>query len=364
MEVSELAPLADDQVSIFIDGGAMGGIANPISPLVLRKAEICALLFVGIISHLGCDIAVFIQNGDAPLEFGKDSVIASNLNSGRHAQVPLNHFDEIAIEVPIFDPVIVPVAHQQQWLALASVQPDAMAGFKFPVFLTRTAEGLYEFAVLIVLEHVIGTITIRHEDRAIRSDSYGAGIESFFVFINPSFFWVFDGPFGVAIHGQLHNLVIGRARAVDIFFALLFANFQAVNPRRPEGANEFALGRENDNPAWGIRGDVNVSGFVDYRAPMAGAKLLPIGLFIKKIRFNFVFDLCRAAKGAGESEKKNVGKAVHSFDKFADNLWICREIQTNSTELRFKTPTVEPRRREVGAQGEFKKTGFLSEKFM
>ena len=133
----------------------MRRVADSFTPLIGRQPEIRALFFVWIITDLSDDLVVFIEQSNPALEFGEERIIPSNVNSGRHTQIFLDHFHEIAIKVPIFDPVVVSVANQQERFALAGIQRNAMACIEFAFFLSWTPESFYEIPILIKLQDVI-----------------------------------------------------------------------------------------------------------------------------------------------------------------------------------------------------------------
>ena len=59
-----------------------------------------------------------------------------------------------------------------------------MTGLELSFRLARPAKGLHELAVLVELEHIVRPVTIGDEDRSIRRDGDGAGVESLLVFID------------------------------------------------------------------------------------------------------------------------------------------------------------------------------------
>src|SRR5205807_515195 len=119
---------------------------------------------------------------DSPLQLRNDGIIAADMHGGGQPQVFLDNFHEIAIEVPVFNAIVIAVANQQERLALASIQPNAVTSLELPFRLSRSAKGLHEFAVLIELEPVIRAVAVGDENRTIRSDSDSAGFKSLRVF--------------------------------------------------------------------------------------------------------------------------------------------------------------------------------------
>ena len=98
---------------------------------------------------------MFVQESDASLEFRKKGVVAADMDGGGHAEIFLNDFHEIAVEVPVFDAIVVAIANQEEGFASASVQADAVAGLEFSFGFTGTAESFYKFAIFIEFEDVI-----------------------------------------------------------------------------------------------------------------------------------------------------------------------------------------------------------------
>ena len=137
VEVAEGAPLGDDEVVVFVNGGAVGGVADADFPIIGFQAVIAALFCDGIVADLGDDIAVLIEESDAALEFGDDGVFAADVDGGGHAEILLDDFDEVAVEVPIFDAVIVAVADEEEGFFAASIEGDAVAGVEFAFLLCR-----------------------------------------------------------------------------------------------------------------------------------------------------------------------------------------------------------------------------------
>src|SRR5205823_2726461 len=99
--------------------------------LVGGKSEIGSLLFIRIITELRGDPTLLIQDRDAALQLGKHGVIASDMNRCRHAKILLNDLDEISLQIPVLDTVIVAIANQQQGLALTVIQRNSMTGIEF-----------------------------------------------------------------------------------------------------------------------------------------------------------------------------------------------------------------------------------------
>src|SRR5262249_55714227 len=139
MKMSESAPLGDQDVALLVQGRAMGGIADALLPLFWRKAEVGALFLVRIVTELGDDLAVLVQDSDPPLQLRDDGVIASDVHGGGHAQTFLDDFHEMALEIPVFDPIVVPVANEQERLVLASVQGYAVTGLELSLLFSGPA---------------------------------------------------------------------------------------------------------------------------------------------------------------------------------------------------------------------------------
>ena len=284
VEVTKLAPLGHDEVAVLVNRSAVRGVADAVLPLVLRQAEVGALFLIGIVADLRGDVAVLVQHGDAALQLREHGVVAADMHGGGHPQVFLDDFHEIAVEVPVFHAIVVAVANEQQRLALARVQRDAVTGLELSFLLARPAKGFHELAVLVELEHVVRAVAVGDENRAIGSDGDGAGIESLRVLVDARLLRKLNRPLLFAVELELDDLVIGRARGVDVFHAVLLADLQPVNARRADGAQEFALGRKDHDAALGVGGDVNIARLVDHHAAVAGAECLFAGLLLEEIR--------------------------------------------------------------------------------
>ena len=63
-------------------------------------------------------------------------------------------------------------------------------------------------------------------------------------------------PHLLAVELELDDLVIGVARGIDVFHAVLLAQFQTVNARRADGAQEFAGRRKDHDAALGVGADL------------------------------------------------------------------------------------------------------------
>ena len=164
VEMTELAPLRHDQVAIFIHASSVGRVADAVLPLVGRQAEVGALFFVGVVAHLGGDATIFIEDGDTTLKFGKDGVFAAELDSRGHTEILLNYSDEVAIEVPMFNAVVVAVANEQQRFRSTGIETNSMAGFKLSFRLARAAKRFDELPIFVELQHVVRTVAIGDED--------------------------------------------------------------------------------------------------------------------------------------------------------------------------------------------------------
>ncbi|MDB6039684.1 MAG: hypothetical protein JWM99_3525 [Verrucomicrobiales bacterium] len=300
VEVAKLAPFADDQITLFIDGGAVRGVADAIFPLVLGQTKVCTLLLVRIIAYLRYDVTGLVQNGGSTLKFGKNRVIAANINCGGHAKIFLDHFYEIAVQIPIFDSVIVSVADEEQGFSQASVQGDSVACFEFAFRFARAAERFYKLAIFVEFKHVIGAISIGHENRSVWTDRNRAGIKSLFVFIDASFGRIMNRPLGIALKIDLHHFVVRRAGAINVFHSLFLAQFQTVNASGAECAQIFAVRGKYHDTAFGIGGDVNVSRLIDNRPAVARPQLLIIWLFLKEMGGNGVVEIFGEAHRRGK----------------------------------------------------------------
>src|SRR5438552_4429002 len=297
VEVTKLTPLRHDEVAVFVNRSAVRRVADAVLPLVLWQAEVGALVGNGIVADLGDDITVLVQNGDPALQLGKHGVIAADMHGGGHPQVFLDDFHKVAVEVPVFHAIVVAVANQQQRLALARVQPNAVTGLELSFRLARPAKGFHELAVLVELEHVVRPVAIGDEDRAVGRDGDGTGLESVLVFINACLLRKANRPYLLAVELELHHLVIGVARAVKVFHPILLAHFQAMNARRSDGAEELASGRKNHDAALGVGADVNISRPVNHHAAVTRAKRLVVGILLKELGRDRVLQLGGKIRG-------------------------------------------------------------------
>src|SRR5262245_47671461 len=100
----------------------------------------------------------------------------------------------MSIQIPVFDTVIVAITDEQQWLTLPSVQRNPVTGFEFSFFLTRAAEGFHKLAVFVELQHIIGSVTVSHEDGTIRPDRQRARTKSASVLVDSCFLRILNGP--------------------------------------------------------------------------------------------------------------------------------------------------------------------------
>jgi hypothetical protein len=77
-----------------------------------------------------------------------------------------------------------------------------------------------------------------------------------------------------------------------------------------EGADEFAFGRELDDAAGSVRGNVNIAGFVYDGAAVAGAELGAAGIVVEEIRD---FDVIKSfGAGGGDGEGEEAKQKTHS----------------------------------------------------
>ena len=283
VKASKLAPFRHDQIAVLINRSAVRRVADAFFPLIGRQSKIGSLFLIGIVAELGGDPPLLIQNGYPALQLGKDGVIAADMHGCGHPEVLLNHLHEIPLKIPILDAIVIAIANQQQRLALPHIERNSVTGVEFSLFGTGPTKSLHELAVFIELEHIVRAVPVSDEDRTIWRDSDSARLKAVGVFINARLFGILDGPFPLAIELQLHDLMILGSRGINVFDAALLAEFQAMNPGRADGAQELALRGENYEPALGICADVNISGFVNDSATVAGTELLAAGFFLEKI---------------------------------------------------------------------------------
>ena len=90
----------------------MRRVTDAFRPLVRGQAEVGPLFLIGIVTHLGNDVAGLVQNRDSPLQLGKDRVIAPDVHRGRHPQILLNDFYEVTVEIPVLHPIVIAVANE------------------------------------------------------------------------------------------------------------------------------------------------------------------------------------------------------------------------------------------------------------
>ena len=104
---------------------------------------------------MGDDGSGFVEHSHAALEFGDHGVVAANVDGSGHPQVSLEDFDEIPVEVPMFDAVVVAVADKEQRLFTTRIERDAVAGFEKARRWARSAERLHKFAVFVEFEDAV-----------------------------------------------------------------------------------------------------------------------------------------------------------------------------------------------------------------
>ena len=86
------------------------------------------------------------------------------MDGGGEAEIFLDDFDEVAVEVPIFHAIIVAIADEEEGLVLTGIEGDAVAGFEFAFGFTGATESLYEFAVFIEFEDIVRAVTVGNEN--------------------------------------------------------------------------------------------------------------------------------------------------------------------------------------------------------
>ena len=314
MKTAELGPLGDDDVAVLIDGAAVGRVDDAGFPFGLGKAVVGAVFFVNLVAELSGDVAGFVQEGDAALEFGKERVIATDVDGRGHAEVFLDDADEVAFEVPMFDAIVVAIANEE--ILVARIVGDAVAGFEFPFGFARAAEGFHEFTVFVELEDVVGPVTIGDEDGAICGDGDGAGVETVGVFKKAGFLWVVESPDVFAGEGELDDFVGGRPSGVNEFRAVFVADFESVNVAGADSALKLASGVVDENAARRIGGDVNVAGFVDGGATVAGADGLAAGSCFEMVgdvvELEFVFGRGEGEGGEEGADNRNERTWCHA----------------------------------------------------
>jgi len=300
VEATELRPFGDDDVAVFVEGATVGGIDDAFFPFGGGKAVVGAVFFVGLVAELGGDVAGFVEKGDTALEFGEEGVVAADVDSGGHAKVFLNDADEFAVEVPVFDAVVVSVADEE--VVVARIVGDAVAGFELPFGFARATKGFHEFTVLIEFQDVVGAVTIGHKDGAIGRHGDGARVEAFGVFENVGFCRVFQGPHRRAIEVEFLDMMLGWAGGVDVFGAVFVADLKGVDVAGADRAKEFA-GRTKDNDASRRIGcDIDVAGLVDGSAAEASAERGAAGSLLEEV--GDVFEIYRRLGGGERRDER------------------------------------------------------------
>ena len=110
--------------------------------------------------------------------------------------------------------------HEEAFVDSGSVHGNAVTSLELSLLLAGSAEGLYEFALFIELQHIIRPVAVGDENRTIGRDGDGARLESIRVFVDPGLFRKVNRPLLSAIEPELDDLVIGMARTVKVFHAV------------------------------------------------------------------------------------------------------------------------------------------------
>ena len=121
---------------------------------VLRKSEIQEGMIL--VSAMHITAGVWVNDAE-------DGLIA-DMDGGGHAQIFLNHFHKVAVEVPVFNAVVIAIADEQERFALAGIEGDAVAGVEFSFFGSGSAKRFHEFAIFVELQDVVRAIAIGHKD--------------------------------------------------------------------------------------------------------------------------------------------------------------------------------------------------------
>jgi hypothetical protein len=270
------------------------------------------VLGIRVVGDLGDDVAVGVEHADPALQFGDDGMGAADVDGGGHAERLLQDLDEVALEVPVLDAVVVAVADEEQGPGLAGVERDAVAGVELALRGALAAEGLHEMPLRVKLQHVIGAVAVRNEEGTVRRHRHRAGIEPVGVLVEPGLLRPAEHPVRFAGEAELHDFMPRGPGRVDVFHALLLANLERVDMGGPEGTLVFAVGGENHDAALGVGGDVDVACAVDDHAAMAGPELLGPGLGLEVIVLAGVLEGggVRAGEGGSQGEQEG-GKAFH-----------------------------------------------------
>src|SRR6267378_1198190 len=117
-----------------------------------------------------------------------------------------------------------------------------MTRVELSFFRSGSPKGFHKLSTAVELEHVVRSITVGNENRAVWPDCYRAWLESVRIFVDVvRLFRKPDGPLALAIELELDHLVIGWPRRVDIFPAAFITQFQSMNAGRPHQAEELSL---------------------------------------------------------------------------------------------------------------------------
>src|SRR5689334_7221097 len=80
MQMTELAPLRDDQVAVLVERAAVRGVADAVLPLVRLEAKVGALARYRVVPNLRDDVAFLVQNSPTDLQRGQQRVVATDMN--------------------------------------------------------------------------------------------------------------------------------------------------------------------------------------------------------------------------------------------------------------------------------------------
>ena len=190
-----------------------------------------------------------------------------------------------------------------------------MAGLELTFRLARSAEGFYELAVFIELEHIVRPVAIGDENRTIRRDGDGAGVEPFLVLVDSRLRRIMNRPKLLAVELELDDFVIRWPRGVNELPTFFRADFQRVDARRPQGTQELALGRKDHNATLGIGGNINIALLVQHHAAMAGPQRFVAGILLEEIGHAGILQLGGKCGGGdyGDQSEQGLGKAIHNW---------------------------------------------------
>lgn len=277
-DAPEEVPILHVDRARLVDADAVRRQEHAVLPLVARHAVLRAQARLGVVAEVADELVVLVEQRDATGEVGDDeAAVRQRRDVARPAQVLVHRADVRAVHREPLQAMVLAIAHEQQRLLAAGIQPDAVRRLQLAGVLARAAERLHVLALLVVEVDPRAAVAVGGEDAAVGTDGDRRRVVLALVLVDARSLGPAERPQHRAVELRLDDLVAARVREVQRLLAALDAQAHAVQPALEllaPGPHELAVRGERHHRVLGVGVRQHVAVLVDDEAAMRVAEVL------------------------------------------------------------------------------------------